>query len=41
MKVMGRGAWWMPKWLDKALPHVTVEPEADPKPVEREPALTR
>jgi len=41
MKVMGRGAWWMPKWLDRALPHVTVEPESDPKPVEREPALTR
>ncbi|MFG3340253.1 MMPL family transporter [Glycomyces sp. NPDC048151] len=41
MKVMGRGAWWIPKWLDKALPHVTVEPESDPKPVEREPALTR
>ena len=41
MKVMGRGAWWMPKWLDKALPHVTVEPESEPQPVEREPALTR
>jgi putative drug exporter of the RND superfamily len=41
MKVMGRGAWWMPKWLDKALPHVTVEPESEPRPVEREPVLTR
>jgi putative drug exporter of the RND superfamily len=41
MKVMGRGAWWMPKWLDKALPHVTVEPESEPQPTEREPVLTR
>jgi RND superfamily putative drug exporter len=41
MKVMGRGAWWMPKWLDKALPHVTVEPESEPRPAEREPVLTR
>ncbi|MBO3731454.1 MMPL family transporter [Glycomyces niveus] len=41
MKVMGRGAWWIPKWLDNALPHVTVEPETEPKPSDREPALTR
>ncbi len=38
MKVMGRAAWWMPKWLDRVLPHFTVEPETDPKPAEeREP----
>ncbi|NUQ89412.1 MAG: MMPL family transporter, partial [Glycomyces artemisiae] len=30
MKVLGRSAWWMPKWLDRALPHVTVEPEREP-----------
>ncbi|SDK61486.1 putative drug exporter of the RND superfamily [Glycomyces sambucus] len=30
MKVMGRAAWWMPKWLDRALPHVTVEPDPEP-----------
>ncbi|MFC3495349.1 MMPL family transporter [Glycomyces rhizosphaerae] len=41
MKVMGRGAWWIPKWLDKALPHVTVEPETAPRPAERELAPTR
>jgi RND superfamily putative drug exporter len=32
MKVFGRAAWWMPTWLDRALPHVTVEPEPDREP---------
>lgn len=41
MKVMGRGAWWMPKWLDKALPHVTVEPETETREPDRELAATR
>ncbi|GAA2131681.1 MMPL family transporter [Glycomyces algeriensis] len=41
MKVMGRGAWWMPKWLDKAMPHVTVEPETEARPLEREPVPAR
>ncbi|MDA1358275.1 MMPL family transporter [Glycomyces luteolus] len=41
MKVMGRGAWWIPQWLDKALPHVTVEPETEPKQAEREPVAAR
>ncbi|RRS01821.1 MMPL family transporter [Glycomyces terrestris] len=35
MKVMGRAAWWMPKWMNRTLPHVTVEPEPA-----REPART-
>jgi putative drug exporter of the RND superfamily len=39
MKVMGRGAWWIPKWLDRVLPHVTVEPESE-RPA-REPAAVR
>ncbi len=25
MKMFGRANWWMPKWLDKLLPNVTVE----------------
>ena len=29
MKVMGRAAWWMPKWLDRAVPHVMVEPGSE------------
>ncbi len=27
MNLIGRGAWWLPKWLDKILPHVDVEGE--------------
>ncbi|SDD14801.1 putative drug exporter of the RND superfamily [Glycomyces harbinensis] len=41
MKVMGRAAWWMPAWLDRVLPHVTVEPEPDRAPADREPAAVR
>src|SRR5690606_12297477 len=29
MKVMGRAAWWMPKWLDRIVPRVAVEPEPE------------
>jgi RND superfamily putative drug exporter len=25
MHVMGRGNWWLPGWLDRALPHLHVE----------------
>ncbi|MEU6859818.1 MMPL family transporter [Glycomyces sp. NPDC046736] len=42
MKLMGRAAWWMPKWMDRVLPHVTVEPEPAPVATEtREPAAVR
>ncbi|MEU1281880.1 MMPL family transporter [Streptomyces sp. NPDC005805] len=27
MTLMGRAAWWMPKWLDRVLPHVDPEGE--------------
>jgi RND superfamily putative drug exporter len=42
MELLGDRNWWMPKWLDRILPHVTVEGpdhglELDP-PVELEPA---
>jgi putative drug exporter of the RND superfamily len=39
MKILGRSAWWMPRWLDRVLPHVTIEPESDRAAVEpaREP----
>ncbi len=39
MRLMGRAAWWMPKWMDRALPHVTVEPEPETAP--REPVSVR
>ena len=27
MALLGRTAWWLPKWLDKILPHVSIEGE--------------
>jgi RND superfamily putative drug exporter len=27
MQVVGRGAWWFPRWLDRALPRVAIERE--------------
>lgn len=28
MSLLGNSAWWLPKWLDKLLPHVSIEGEA-------------
>lgn len=28
-QLMGRHMWWIPGWLDRILPHVTIEPSAD------------
>jgi RND superfamily putative drug exporter len=25
LRLLGRGAWWLPKWLDRLLPDVDVE----------------
>lgn len=33
----GRAAWWLPRWLDRLLPHVSIEGDAPPARVE-EPA---
>jgi RND superfamily putative drug exporter len=27
MKLLGKRAWWIPKWLDRILPHVSIEGE--------------
>jgi RND superfamily putative drug exporter len=37
LALLGDKAWWLPKWLDRALPRVDVEGEALSRP-EREPA---
>ncbi|TQF01584.1 MMPL family transporter [Kitasatospora acidiphila] len=39
MHRFGRANWWLPRWLDRVLPHVSVEGEPDPEPV-RTPELT-
>lgn len=31
MTLLGKSAWWLPKWLDRILPHVSIEGEADRK----------
>jgi RND superfamily putative drug exporter len=33
MHRFGRANWWLPGWLEKVLPHVSVEGEPDPEPV--------
>jgi putative drug exporter of the RND superfamily len=25
LELMGKSAWWLPRWLDRALPHISVE----------------
>jgi len=27
MSLLGRAAWWLPKWLDRLLPHISIEGE--------------
>ena len=31
MALLGKSAWWLPAWLDKILPHVSIEGEAEKK----------
>jgi RND superfamily putative drug exporter len=47
MKLMGRWNWWMPAWLDRWLPRISLETAGEPDRIElapddmsREPALT-
>jgi len=30
MHLAGRANWWLPRWLDRRLPHLAVEPPAEP-----------
>ena len=29
MTLLGKSAWWLPKWLDKRLPHISIEGEVE------------
>lgn len=29
MTLLGKSAWWLPKWLDKIVPHISIEGEAE------------
>ena len=33
MQLLGRATWWIPRWLDRLLPKLDVEPAAAPRPV--------
>jgi RND superfamily putative drug exporter len=35
MALLGRRAWWLPRWLDRALPMIHVEGSAPPRPARR------
>lgn len=30
MHLSGRANWWLPGWLDRALPHLSIEPATEP-----------
>jgi RND superfamily putative drug exporter len=32
MLLMGSRTWWLPRWLDRVLPHISVEGQAQPQP---------
>ncbi|NUR63554.1 MAG: MMPL family transporter [Catenulispora sp.] len=34
MHLCGRANWWLPRWLDRRLPHLAIEPPAQEQPVD-------
>ncbi len=38
MTLLGDRAWWLPDWLDRSLPDVSLEGEHDERPPARQPA---
>jgi RND superfamily putative drug exporter len=41
MRLMGDWNWWIPKWLDRILPNVSIEEEVAYEVPEAEPATAR
>ena len=39
MHLAGRANWWLPGWLDRLLPHVSIEPAPGPRAAAGRPAL--
>jgi len=37
MTMLGKAAWWLPQWLDRALPHLSIEGEAEEVPANERP----
>ncbi len=40
MHMTGRTNWWLPGWLDRILPHLSIEPATEP-PAQPSPPLAR
>jgi len=42
MHLFGPANWWLPRWLDRRLPHLSVDPPDEPQPISRplEPSRT-
>ena len=39
MHIFGNANWWLPRWLDRRLPHLAIEPpQATPTPIPPAPA---
>ena len=32
MHIFGNANWWLPRWLDRRLPHLAIEPRRQPQP---------
>jgi hypothetical protein len=32
LMLFGEAAWWLPRWLDRLLPHIAIEGESDQPP---------
>ena len=41
MHLSGRANWWLPSWLDRILPHLSIEPAAEPPAPSPVPAPAR
>jgi uncharacterized membrane protein YdfJ with MMPL/SSD domain len=38
LMLFGEAAWWLPRWLDRLLPHIAIEGESEPPPAPAAPA---
>jgi RND superfamily putative drug exporter len=41
MHLLGKRAWYMPRWLDRVLPHLTIEPPEEQHTAEDPPSELR
>jgi RND superfamily putative drug exporter len=39
MRLLGRAGWWVPRWLDRIMPNVSIEGGAPPSPAPEAPVL--